>query len=53
MCFVTRARTSAHRAFEDKHSKEKPSKANGYLTPTDGVTVWAATENLTPDDDFL
>lgn len=53
ICYVTAAREIATRRFNEKHKKAEPSQANGYTLPTDGTTIWAATSDLTPDDDFL
>lgn len=53
ICYASRAQTAAQRAFAARHDKAaEPSKVTGWLTPSDGWTVWASTEDLTPDDDF-
>lgn len=50
-CWKTAAQQTATRKFTDKHAKSQPDLA-GYL-PTDGSLVWVATEDLSPEDDFL
>lgn len=51
ICWSTAARTVATRRFHTKHEKAKPDEA-GYLA-TDGVLVWVADGDLSPDDEFL
>lgn len=64
ICYSTREREAVQAAFERLHEKapwsnhdqtswaEKPDATHPYHM-THGVTWWAATEDLAPDDDFL
>ena len=64
ICFATKARDAADRAFGEKH-KAKPFHngrekgwAKDYSPQTpfhfrDGVRVWVSQHDLTPDDAFI
>jgi hypothetical protein len=51
ICWATATRQNIGRKWHTKHEKAKPD-ALGYL-PDDGVTLWVATSDLSPEDDFL
>lgn len=51
VCYVDAVREVAQRRFAEKHKDAPPDDAG--LLPTDGVTIWASLQDLTPDDDFL
>jgi hypothetical protein len=51
VCWATATRQNIGRKWHGKHEKAKPDTL-GYL-PTDGVTLWVATSDLSPDDEFL
>lgn len=51
VCWSTAARAVASRRWDKLNEKVKPD-ASGYL-PTDGAVIWAASEDLSPDDNFL
>ena len=50
-CWVSASRQMVVRRFDEKHKDARPDEV-GYL-PRDGALVWASTENLTPDADWL
>lgn len=50
-CWATATRENIYRQWHAKHDKAQPD-ALGFK-PTDGVTLWVATADLTPGDDFL
>lgn len=50
MCYVTAVKDLTARKVRAKYDKE-PS--TDELHPTDGMTVWASPEDLTPDDTFV
>jgi hypothetical protein len=51
VCYATATRQNIDRKWVNKHRDRKPDMA-GYL-PTDGVTLWVATEDISPEDYFL
>ena len=51
ICWKTAAAEVAMRRWERVNEDAKPDAA-GYL-PTDGTKLWVASEDLTPDDDFI
>lgn len=64
ICYASREQAAAQRRWELLHTDrpfhdgtyrdwaEKPSRSHPYHRD-DGVTIWAATEDIAPDDDFL
>lgn len=51
-CYATAAREVTLRRLQKKHAKQ-PLHESMDLHPLDGLHVWVATEDLTPDDDFV
>jgi hypothetical protein len=51
MCYATAAKTLAWRQMREKHKNNEPDAAS--LHPTDGLEVWVADADLTPDDTFV
>lgn len=52
ICYATRARLATQRAWDAAHEREKPARETGWLTDSDGWSIWASLYDLTPDDDF-
>lgn len=50
MCYVTAVRDLSIRRIQKKYTEE-PSDTG--LHPTDGMSIWASSEDLTPDDHFI
>lgn len=50
-CLATQAQMMAQRKFTKLHEKEKPDEDGHH--PADGVIVWVAEDDLSPDDNFL
>lgn len=50
VCYASAAREVTARRLLKRHEKNQPGID---LHPTDGVSVWVSTEDLTPDDDFV
>lgn len=51
ICWKTAANEVAYRRWANANAEVEPDLA-GFL-PTDGTRLWVATEDLTPDDDFI
>lgn len=51
VCWSSAARSVATRRFDKLHENDKPDAAGNLAT--DGTVVWVASEDLSPDDDFL
>lgn len=49
MCYVTAVRDKTIRQVQEKYGEPEGDD----LHATDGMTVWASPENLTPGDDFV
>lgn len=49
MCYVSAVTGLTWRRVHKKHGEPGVEK----LHPTDGMTVWASVENLSPEDDFV
>lgn len=50
MCYSTAVQELTGRRLRARHKKEP---GIDDLHPLDGLAVWVATEDLTPDDDFI
>jgi hypothetical protein len=50
MCYATADREVLKRRVEQKHGH--PGEKDTQRHPTDGMALWVAAEDLSPDDDF-
>lgn len=50
MCYATASREVVLRRLQKKHEKTEPGLT---LHPLDGMSVWVAQDDLTPNDDFV
>ena len=51
MCYSTASLQLTRRRLQKKYAKKQPGTDG--LHPTDGMSVWISTDDLTPDDDFV
>lgn len=51
ICWATATRENISRRWHAKHEGAQPDPLG--FKPTDGTTLWVATADLAPDDDFL
>lgn len=49
MCYITAVKEKTLRQVDAKYGEAK----GNALHPTDGMTVWASHEDLSPDDHFV
>ena len=52
MCYATAARELTERRVAKRYG-HPDEKATSGLHPVDGMNVWAAADDLTPDDNFV
>jgi len=49
MCYISAAEAVTWRRVREKHKDRKPTDPS----PIDGMSIWMARDDLTPDDNFV